>query len=110
MVAAGVKRLQAFDGLHSVADDVVGHHAAGFFCVKGNDFEGAVLCILKDGSDQLAIELVELNGREVFVRGEVDDEVASRGLEIFVEEFGDGRTPELVEVIAAGVFELRTHL
>ena len=92
LIAVGIKRLQVCDGLHFVPDDVVSHHAAGFFRVKRNDFKGTVLCVFKDGSDELSIELLELNGREVFIRGEVDDQVGSRGLKVFVQEFGDGRT------------------
>ena len=54
---------------------MVSHHAAGFFGVEGDDFVFAVLFVFEDRGDEFSAEGFLFDGGEVFVRGEVYDEV-----------------------------------
>lgn len=57
-----------------MADDVVGHHAAGFLAVEGHEAVVPVFEVFEDGGDDGGIKFFGLDGGEVFVGGEINKE------------------------------------
>ena len=69
----------------------------------------AVLFIFKDGGNELPLQLLGFDRGEILVGSEVNDKVGARGLQVFIQQFGDGTAPKLVEVTAARIVKLGAH-
>ena len=75
-VAVGGERKEFVGGGDAVLDDVASHASARFLGEKADDFKRAVFLVFEDGGDDDFVECTLVDGFEVFLRGEVDEQVS----------------------------------
>ena len=109
LIAVQVKIFELLGVFYGVLRGVAHHQAAGAFGVEADDFVFAVFFVLEHGGDDAGAKFFGLDGFEVFLRGEVDNDVVFGALQRAVEPLGDDVAPKFVEIFAARVGKGGAH-
>ena len=101
---------QTLKGLDIVANQIIRHRSPCPFRKETDHLVFPVFPVFESGGDEFALQLFLLNGLEVLIGCQIDDEVVIGLGQFLIKQVGQFASPKLVQVLSGGGFECRTHL